>query len=70
MSAKSVNHLFKPDLDNVGIDMSHCKLVFKDFESAMNSLRENQREEVVENVFKLDMNGKEVPKGNVFSYGI
>ncbi len=53
MSARSINHLFKPDIDNVQIDMSHCKLVFRDFESAMNSLRENQREEVTENVLKL-----------------
>lgn len=53
MSVKSINHLFKPDMDNVPIDMSHCKLVFRDFESAMNSLRENQREEVTENVLKL-----------------
>lgn len=43
MGTKSINLLFRPDIDTVEIDMSHIKLIFSDFESAMASLRRNQR---------------------------
>jgi len=35
------------------IDMSHIKLIYRDFDHAMESLRRNMREDVIENETKL-----------------
>lgn len=46
LGTKTINMSFRPDVELVEIDMSHVKLVFNDFNSAMASLKRNQREGV------------------------
>jgi hypothetical protein len=46
--------------------MSHIKLIFKDFEHAMESLRRNMREDVIENETKLEPDQISPPKGMIY----
>lgn len=52
MKTRDIIKSYLPD-EIKPMDMSHIKLVYDSFDSAMDALRRNQREGVIENLPKL-----------------